>query len=450
MGEAGNAGGADADRAARRPRGSSCARYLPHVVLATAFVVVLPAAIAGLLQARGILTSAALCVLVAVALSVAAAYLAGAAWQRGRRAGDLLFSELLAWGWIRRLRVERRLRDIVGLLDGGDHAPAPGRLTAAQTEERRQHLVRLQAALETQDPDTAGHARRVARHAQLIGRQLGLAHDDITRLVAAAAIHDVGKLYVPLEVLHKPGRLTEEEFALIRRHPEDGADLVAALGDEELTAIIRHHHERFDGGGYPGGLRGAGIPLGARIVAVADTFDAITAARPYRGPATHKRALDVLVSESGAQFDPVVAGAFVAAYRSRGSVVPWATLGALGAAVPWQRGLRPVARLPSLAGVAVLAVLVLLAVGRPAAPLAGTPGQTHRAAGTVRPVVGRRIPVDRAVHGVRTTAVPASPTSTCQAYAPQTCLPLIHINQLSGAAAGGGAGSAAGRLPFTG
>lgn len=127
---------------------------------------------------------------------------------------------------------------------------------------------------------------------------------DRGRIRTAALIHDVGKLSVAEEVLAKPGKLTDEEYALVKQHSAAGADMVAALGDAELTRIVRHHHERVDGTGYPDGLKGIEIPLGARIISVVDTFDAITSERPYRRPAHHKRALDVLRHEAGTQLDP--------------------------------------------------------------------------------------------------------------------------------------------------
>ena len=137
----------------------------------------------------------------------------------------------------------------------------------------------------------------MTRHAYMIARGMGLPPAEIARIRTAAALHDVGKLDTPREVLNKPGRLSDEEFALIQRHPVDGAAMVAELGDDEVTAIVRHHHERLDGGGYPDGLEGSEIPLGARIIAVADTFDALTSTRPYRPGCRHKKALDILREE---------------------------------------------------------------------------------------------------------------------------------------------------------
>jgi hypothetical protein len=154
---------------------------------------------------------------------------------------------------------------------------------------------------------------------------MGLSREQIARVRSAALVHDVGKINVPRSVLTKPGKLTDAEFELVKRHPGDGAKMVAELGDPELAAIVRHHHERLDGRGYPDGLAGADIPLGARIIAVADTFDAITSARPYRKQRTHRQALEIVRSEAGRQLDADVVESFTGYYASRRSV-GWAAV----------------------------------------------------------------------------------------------------------------------------
>jgi HD-GYP domain-containing protein (c-di-GMP phosphodiesterase class II) len=140
---------------------------------------------------------------------------------------------------------------------------------------------------------------------------MGMEPIDIERLDWAARVHDVGKIIVSPEILEKPARLTPCEFAEIQRHAVFGARLVGSLGDPELTAIVRHHHERIDGSGYPDRIRGGRIPLGARIVAVADTFDALTSARPYREAKSPVEAVAVITEESGKTLDPDVVAAFV-------------------------------------------------------------------------------------------------------------------------------------------
>ena len=161
----------------------------------------------------------------------------------------------------------------------------------------------LSALLEARDSFTYGHSQRVTRHAERIATEMGLPAAEVAQVRTAAALHDVGKLHTPRDILNKPGRLTDEEFAVIRNHPGDGAEMSTSVGDPVITAMIRHHHERLDGAGYPDGLAGEAIPLGARIIAVADTFDAMTSNRAYRRAASHKRALDVLRAEAGKQLD---------------------------------------------------------------------------------------------------------------------------------------------------
>jgi HD-GYP domain-containing protein (c-di-GMP phosphodiesterase class II) len=170
----------------------------------------------------------------------------------------------------------------------------------------------LVTALEARVPGAAGHARRVAAQSRLLAGRLGLDTQETLRVECAAHVHDVGKIIVSPEILEKPGRLTHCEFEEIQRHAVFGARLAASLEDPELTAIVRHHHERIDGSGYPDGLRGDRIPLGARIVAVADTFDALTSCRPYREPRSPSEAIRVILDESGVTFDPDVVTAFVA------------------------------------------------------------------------------------------------------------------------------------------
>lgn len=219
---------------------------------------------------------------------------------------------LVPWSWLRRRRTERWLVDLVRLLA----KPQSCRSAVAHVPRgwRVQLLRQLTTAIEAQDVHLAGHSRRVAQHARRLGRQMGLSRAEVVKLGEAAAIHDVGKLGVPLEILLKPGRLTTHEFGLIKRHCEDGASIVSSLEDPELTAIIRHHHERIDGLGYPHGLEGGEIPLGARIVAVADTFDALTSRRPYRGPAKRADAVRELQRCAGTQLDADVVRAFLRSY----------------------------------------------------------------------------------------------------------------------------------------
>jgi hypothetical protein len=283
------------------------------------FVLVLPVGVVWLLRALGVIGSGWVAAAVGACLSLFAAFAANMAWTRWRAAGDVPFGDLLLWGWVRRIRAERKLTSAAAVLSASG---------AEDSGARDRVLHQVAAALDAQDPYLDGHSKRVARYAAITAKRMGLPAQEVARVRAAATIHDVGKLRVPYEVIRKPAALTDAEFEEVKRHAVHGADMVAGVRDPELTSIVRHHHERFDGGGYPDGLRGVGIPLGARIVAVADTFDALTSPRPYRPAASHKRALDVLVEEAGSQLDPAVVRAFLNYYRGRRGVALWGLLAA--------------------------------------------------------------------------------------------------------------------------
>ncbi len=165
----------------------------------------------------------------------------------------------------------------------------------------------LVMATEARDLYTAGHSYRVAVTAVRIGQALHLSADELRALAIGGLMHDVGKIEVPDQILNKPGRLTSQERRTIEQHPQSGYRLCRSVGimAKELE-IIRYHHERWDGGGYPCGLRGADIPKLARVLAVADVYDALTSSRSYRAAFTHERAYQMVCAESGAAFDPEV------------------------------------------------------------------------------------------------------------------------------------------------
>ncbi len=179
----------------------------------------------------------------------------------------------------------------------------------------------LVATIEAKDPYTRGHSERVTAYALMLARELKLSGPERYAIELAGVLHDVGKIGVPEAVLQKPGRLNDEEFASIRRHPDEGVriienmpeiDRIVHMGD--IVESVRHHHERFDGTGYPSGLAGTEIPLSARILAVADTFDAMTSDRPYRAARDPREAMETIAECAGTQFDPAVAKAFQAVY----------------------------------------------------------------------------------------------------------------------------------------
>lgn len=173
-------------------------------------------------------------------------------------------------------------------------------------------LMALATAIEAKDQHTEGHVERVANYAVLLGKHCGLSAQELKLLQRAAMLHDVGKLGVRESILLKPGPLYAEEWENVKAHPLLGERICSNLGQPNfLLDIVRHHHERYDGHGYPDSLVGDNIPLGARIMSVVDAYDAMTSRRPYRGPLSQTQALDTLRSQACLQFDPRLVEAFV-------------------------------------------------------------------------------------------------------------------------------------------
>lgn len=167
-----------------------------------------------------------------------------------------------------------------------------------------QTLKALMSALDARDRETEGHSTRVSRLACLLGEKMGLNSDQLKALERGALLHDIGKIGISDVILHKPGRLTEEEWKIMRMHPEIGARIVERIPFlQESMAVVRYHHERWNGSGYPLGVRGEEIPLHARIFAVADVFDALTSSRNYRKKSTPQEALQYLRDQAGILFD---------------------------------------------------------------------------------------------------------------------------------------------------
>jgi putative nucleotidyltransferase with HDIG domain len=172
----------------------------------------------------------------------------------------------------------------------------------------------LAAAVDAKDSYTRGHSDKVATYSTMIAQRLGLSHEQLTALEMAAYLHDIGKIGIPEAILLKPDRLTDEQMTQMRHHPLIGANILKPVAFPwAITPIVRHHHEYWDGKGYPAGLQGEEIPLLARILCVADSYEAMTADRPYRAGRSAADAIEELRRCSGTQFDPRVVDTMVAA-----------------------------------------------------------------------------------------------------------------------------------------
>ena len=173
-------------------------------------------------------------------------------------------------------------------------------------------IMAFSEALEARDEYTAGHSRRVMEYSKSIGQRMKLDKQDIEDLKRAALLHDIGKIGIPDIILKKQAKLTNEEYTIIKSHPQTGAAILKYIQSfKDLVSAVYHHHEQFNGEGYPDGVKGKAIPLNARIIAIADTFDAMTSHRPYRKALSFRTALSELERNKGIQFDPDIADIFI-------------------------------------------------------------------------------------------------------------------------------------------
>ncbi len=182
--------------------------------------------------------------------------------------------------------------------------------TNLELERTNQELLELMVkSIEARDPYTSGHSRRVRQYSQAIARLLGMSAGEVSLIGRAALLHDVGKIHEKYgQILSKADRLTAEEWLVMQEHPVDGAELVSTISKlRELVSAIRHHHENWDGSGYPDGLAGEKIPLAARVIRFADTIDAMATERPYRTARTAEQVRQEIIRCRGTQFDPVIA-----------------------------------------------------------------------------------------------------------------------------------------------
>ncbi len=217
------------------------------------------------------------------------------------------FTVLFA-GWAIEMRRAGTLRAIADALSMRD-------ALAQLNRGLERPILELVDAVEAKDRETFGHVRRVSGYALAIGRRLGFSPTGLRSLALAAEMHDVGKISIPSFILTKPGPLTNEEFAVIQTHAVRGYEIAGRVHAlRELAEVIRHHHERFDGSGYPDGLVGDEIPLLSRVITVADAYDAMTSKRPYRDGMSGERAMAEIARLKGVQFDPACVDAFAVVF----------------------------------------------------------------------------------------------------------------------------------------
>ena len=165
----------------------------------------------------------------------------------------------------------------------------------------------ISSALDARDPYTGDHSRRVSDTATVLAKMLGLADDEIQEIHIAAHLHDIGKIGIPDSILLKPGRLDDEEWVLMKQHPQIGADILSKSPSfSRISAIILHHHERYDGKGYPDGLKGEDIPIAAQVVSIVDVYDALVSPRVYKKAFPHEQAMQMIMNGECGVFNPLL------------------------------------------------------------------------------------------------------------------------------------------------
>ncbi|HEU5162361.1 MAG TPA: HD domain-containing phosphohydrolase [Thermoanaerobaculia bacterium] len=261
---------------------------------------------------------------IALALTILVAFLFAAGIARPIRTLAARTREIAAGNYQQRVEISSRneigeLADNFNLMSAEiEKAVAKLRKAAEENHQLFINSIRmLAAAIDAKDPYTRGHSDRVARYAIGIGRHLGMTDDELRKLRISALLHDVGKIGIDDRILRKPGALSDEEFAIMKTHPEKGAVIMSGVPQLiDMIPGMKYHHERWDGGGYPDGLKHEQVPLQARIVAIADTFDAMTTNRPYQKAMQIDYVVQKINSLAESRFDPRVVAAFEKAVRA--------------------------------------------------------------------------------------------------------------------------------------
>lgn len=210
----------------------------------------------------------------------------------------------VAYLWIQEVRDRKKIQDI------------NEKLLITQDGLKESNFATMKALImseEARDTYTSGHSRRVTEYAVAIAKRMGLSGEEIRHIEYAGYLHDIGKIGISDAILNKVGNLNDDEWQIVKRHPNTALEILDSLKFlPEEKAVIKHHHERYDGKGYPDGLKDENIPLGARIMAVADSFDAMNSKRPYRDALPKDKVMSELKTARGAQLDPKIVDIFLA------------------------------------------------------------------------------------------------------------------------------------------
>jgi putative nucleotidyltransferase with HDIG domain len=286
--------------------------------------------------------------------------------------------------------------------------------------EMSELILSLSTALSRHDRKTRGHSERTRAYTDIIAEEMGLSETDRDKLRWAALLHDVGKLEVPAEILNKDTKLDDHEWHLVRQHPVFGMNLIAPLVPwlGPWAQTVEHHHERYDGTGYPHGLSGTNISLGARIVSVGDAYDVMTSGRAYQRPKTPAQAREEIARMSGQQFDPVVVRALmnVSLGRLRGATGPVAVL----AELPFIRGLPQIGRDAATLLTSSAVMATSMAIGVVPAPATLLPNDIAAAVGELLPGGPEDVETGDPPAVVADDPNPAVTTTTTVAAEPQT------------------------------
>lgn len=253
-------------------------------------------------------------VIVSIVLTAGAVIGGAALWAAQPESEGISFADLMLWNWVRHHNAERTLVESTSVL-GFDRTGRRVGPSSAEPHEQLRAMRAIASALDAQSSYTLGHSRRVEAHARKVGAALDLEPSIVEELALAAALHDLGNVAVPDAILRKAGELTSGERVEIERHALLGAEMAELTGSDAIVAGIRHHHEHWEGSGYPNGIAGTQIPLYARVIAIAEAYDAMTSARAYRHGFGTRDAIGILRAEAGGQFDPELVEVFVSSLR---------------------------------------------------------------------------------------------------------------------------------------